>query len=156
MIFGLKNKDFILIEFWCSINSNNTIFVPMETNRQKKIAGVIQRDLVDILQGAARDGMKGVVISVTKVQVTSDLGQAKAYLSIFPSDKKAEIMEGIKANTVMIRHAMAIRTKNQLRRMPELAFYIDDSLDYIEDIDKALKGEDDPIKNNQESPKNKN
>ena len=119
----------------------------METNRQKKIAGVIQKDLVDILQGAARDGMKGVVISVTKVSVTSDLGQAKAYLSIFPSEKKGEILEGIKANTVMIRHALAIRTKNQLRRMPELLFYIDDSLDYIEGIDKALKGQDDPIKN---------
>ena len=120
----------------------------METNRQKKIAGVIQKDLVDILQGAARDGMKGVVISVTKVQVTSDLGQAKAYLSIFPSDKKGEIMEGITANTVMIRHALALRTKNQLRRMPEMMFLIDDSLDYIEDIDKALKGEDNPIKDN--------
>ena len=120
----------------------------METNRQKKIAGVIQKDLVDILQGAARDGMKGVVISVTKVQVTSDLGQAKAYLSIFPSDKKEEIMEGITANTVMIRHALALRTKNQLRRMPEMMFLIDDSLDYIEDIDKALKGEDNPIKDN--------
>lgn len=126
---------------------NNTIFVDMETNRQKKIAGVIQRDLVDILQGAARDGMKGVVISVTKVHVTTDLGQAKAYLSIFPSDKKDEIMEGIVANTGMIRHALAVRTKNQLRRMPELLFFVDDSLDYIEDIDQALKGEDDPIKN---------
>ena len=126
---------------------NNAIFVAMETNRQKKIAGVIQKDLVDILQGAARDGMKGVVISVSKVNVTSDLGQAKAYLSIFPSSKKTDILEGIKSNTVMIRHALALRTKNQLRRMPELTFYIDDSLDYIENIDKALKGQDDPIKN---------
>jgi ribosome-binding factor A len=128
----------------------------METNRQKKIAGVIQKDLVDILQGAARDGMKGVVISVTKVHVTSDLGQAKAYLSIFPSEKKEEIMEGIKANTAMIRHALAIRTKNQLRRMPEMHFFIDDSLDYIENIDKALKGEDNPIKNGLPSNPKKN
>ena len=143
----IKNKDFILILFCCSINPNNTIFVNMETNRQKKIAGVIQKDLVDILQGAARDGMKGVVISVTKVMVTSDLGQAKAYLSIFPAIKKDEIMEGILANTVMIRHALAIRTKNQLRRMPELIFLIDDSLDYIDTIETALKGEDNPIKN---------
>ncbi len=127
----------------------------METNRQKKIAGVIQKDLVDILQGAARDGMKGVVISVTKVHVTSDLGQAKAYLSIFPSDKKEEIMEGITANTVMIRHALALRTKNQLRRMPEMMFYVDDSLDYIESIDKALKGKDNPIKDSQQTGKKK-
>lgn len=119
----------------------------METNRQKKIAGVIQKDLAEILQSAARDGMKGVMISVTKVHVTSDLSQAKAYLSIFPSDKRDEIMEGILDNTPMLRHALAMRTKNQLRRMPELTFLIDDSLDYIEGIDKALKGKDDPIKN---------
>ena len=119
----------------------------METNRQKKIAGVLQKDLADILQSAARDGMKGVVISVTKVTVTADLSQAKAYLSIFPTEKKEEIMEGIVANTPMIRHAMAMRTKNQLRRMPEMSFHIDDSLDYIDNIDQALKGLEDPIKN---------
>ncbi|MBN4048396.1 ribosome-binding factor A, partial [Flavobacteriaceae bacterium AH-315-O20] len=119
-------------------------------------AGVIQKDLVDILQSAARDGMRGVVISVSKVSVTSDLGQAKAYLSIFPSSKKEEIMEGIISNTVMIRHALAIRTKNQLRRMPELLFFIDDSLDYIENIDDALKGKDDPIQNPETVNKKKN
>ena len=76
----------------------------METNRQKKIAGVIQKDLVDILQGAARDGMKGVVISVTKVQVTTDLGQAKAYLSIFPSDKKEEIIKKVGSQCLWIKN----------------------------------------------------
>ena len=55
----------------------------METNRQKKIAGVLQKDLVDVLQNAAQDGMKGIIISVTKVNVTSDLSDAKVYLSIF-------------------------------------------------------------------------
>jgi ribosome-binding factor A len=119
----------------------------METNRQKKIAGVIQKDLVEILQGAARDGMTGVVISVTKVMVTSDLSTAKAYLSIFPSDMKDEIMEGIQSNRSMIKHALAIKTKNQFRRMPDINFLVDDSLDYIEHIDDALKGEEDPIKN---------
>ena len=128
----------------------------METNRQKKIAGVIQKDLVDILQSAAREGMKGVVISVTKVNVTSDLGQAKAYVSIFPSDKKDEIFEGIIANNQMIRHALALRTKNQLRRMPELLFFIDDSLDYIDQIESALRGDDeDPIKNPENHSKKK-
>ena len=62
----------------------------METNRQKKIAGVLQKDLVDVLQNAARDGMKGVLISVTKVSVTTDLSQAKVYLSVFPGDKRDE------------------------------------------------------------------
>ena len=124
------------------------IFAFMETNRQKKIAGVIQKDLVDILQSAARDGMKGVVISVTKVHVTADLGQLKAYLSIFPSSEKDTILEGIIKNTHAIRYELAQRTKNQLRRMPELTFYVDDSLDYIENIDSALRGDDnDPIKN---------
>ena len=117
----------------------------METNRQKKIAGVLQKDMVDVLQTAARDGMKGVLISVTKVRVTSDLGEAKIFLSVFPSDKREELLKGIISNTATIRHEMARRTKNQLRRMPNLAFYGDDSLDYIENIDNALKGTDNPI-----------
>ena len=120
----------------------------METNRQKKIAGVLQKDLVDVLQNAARDGMKGVIISVTKVNVTSDLSIAKVYLSIFPNDKRDELIEGIKTNTALIRHELANRTRNQLRRMPELTFYLDDSLDYIEDIDASLRGDvENPIKN---------
>ena len=144
------------MRFSLIFRSNNVIFADMETNRQKKIAGVIQKDLVDILQGAARDGMKGVVISVTKVNVTTDLGQAKAYLSIFPPDKKDEILEGIQANKSMIRHALALRTRNQLRRMPELIFFIDDSLDYIDGIESALKGKDDPIKNPEIKTKQQN
>ena len=117
----------------------------METNRQKKTAGVLQTHMVDVLQSAARDGMKGVLISVTKVRVTSDLGEAKIFLSVFPSDKREELLKGIISNTATIRHEMARRTKNQLRRMPNLAFYGDDSLDYIENIDNALKGTDNPI-----------
>ncbi len=120
----------------------------METNRQKKIAGVLQKDLADVLQHAAQDGMKGVIISVTKVQVTSDLSQAKIYLSVFPQLNRELILKGVQENTSTIRYEMAKRTRNQLRRMPELSFYIDDSLDYIEDIDNALKGKKgNPIKN---------
>lgn len=120
----------------------------METNRQKKIAGVLQKDLVEILQNAAKDGMKGVIISVTNVSVTSDLSIAKVYISVFPQVKRTLIVEGIKSNTAAIRHELAHRTRNQLRRMPELLFYLDDSLDYIEDIDNSLSGKvDDPIKN---------
>ncbi|AUC13724.1 ribosome-binding factor A [Tenacibaculum sp. SZ-18] len=119
-----------------------------ETNRQRKIAALLQKDLVDVLQRAAQNGMKGVIISVSKVSVTADLGVAKVYLSVFPSDKRDEIIEGVKSNTPLIRHEMAQRTRNQLRRMPELLFFGDDSLDYIEEIDKSLNGEDEnPIKN---------
>jgi len=127
-----------------------------QTNRQRKIASVLQKDLVDVLQKAAQDGMKGVIISVSKVLVTSDLGVAKVYLSIFPSDKRDEIVEGVKSNTALIRHEMAQRTKNQLRRMPELLFFGDDTLDYIEGIDKSLKGDDEnPIQNPEILPKRK-
>lgn len=122
-------------------------FCAMESNRQKKIAGVLQLDLVDILQGAARKGgMKGVLISVSKVSVTTDLSIAKVHLSIFPNHKAAELLEGIKENKSLIKHELAQRTRHQLRRTPELLFFIDDSLDYIENIEKSLKGEENPIK----------
>ena len=90
--------------------------------------------------------MRGVLISVSKVKVTVDLGVAKVYLSIFPNDKGKELLEGIKSNTPLIRHELAQRTKNQLRRMPNLEFFIDDSLEYIDQIEKSLKGKENPIK----------
>ena len=125
-----------------------------QTNRQKKIAGVIQKDLVDVLQKAAQDGMKGTIISVSKVTVTTDLSIAKVYLSVFPSEKRDKLVTGIQSNTSMIRHELAKRTRNQLRRMPELSFFGDDSLNYIEEIDKSLKGEDvNPIKNPEVLPR---
>ena len=119
-----------------------------ETQRQRKIAGIIQKDMAEVLQRAATDGgMKGTLISVSKVYITSDLSLAKAYLSIFPSDKAGELIKGIQSNEPLIKHELAQRTKNQLRRVPALAFYFDDSLDYIENIDKSLKGEENPIEN---------
>jgi|TARA_B110000967_G_C18871061_1_gene555438 ribosome-binding factor A len=127
-----------------------------ETNRQRKIAGVLQKDLVDVLQKAAQDGMKGVLISVSKVHVTSDLGVAKVYLSVFPSENREDIIKGVQFNTATIRFEMAKRTRNQLRRMPELLFFGDDTLDYLEEIDKSLKGEDEnPIKNPEVLPRRK-
>jgi ribosome-binding factor A len=118
-----------------------------ETQRQKKIAGVIQKDMADVLQRAATDGgLKGLLISVSKVSVTTDLSIAKIYLSIFPEDRGKEMLEGIQSNQALIRHELAQRTRNQLRRMPQLLFYIDDSLAYIDGIEKSLKGENNPIK----------
>ena len=120
----------------------------MESQRQKKIASVLQRDLVEVLQGAAtQGGMEGILISVTKVNVTVDLSIAKVYLSIFPIDKGAELLEGIKSNAPLIKHELSQRTKHQLRRMPQLIFFIDDSLEYIDQIDKSLKGIENPIDN---------
>lgn len=118
-----------------------------ETQRQKKIAGVIQKDMANVLQRAATDGgLKGLLISVSKVSVTTDLSIAKIYLSIFPEDRGKEMLEGIQSNQSLIRHELAQRTRNQLRRMPQLLFYIDDSLAYIDGIEKSLKGENNPIK----------
>jgi len=127
----------------------------METNRQKKIAGVLQKDLVDVLQSDARNGMPGVIISVTKVSVTTDLSVAKVFLSIFPNDKRDLILEGILDNKHKIKHSVAQKTKHQLRKMPELSFFVDDSLDYIESIDKALKGDENPIKHPEILPRRK-
>jgi len=117
-----------------------------ETQRQKKIGSVLQRDLVDVLQNAAsQGGMRGIIISVSKVKVTVDLSVAKVYLSIFPNDKAKELLVGIKSNTPLIRHELAQRTRHQLRRMPNLEFFIDDSLEYIDKIEQSLKGKENPI-----------
>lgn len=120
----------------------------METNRQKKIGGVIQKDLVDILQGEVRkNGVSNLVISVSKVAVTSDLSVATVYLSVFPQEKAQETLVGIKSNTQLIKHDLAQRVSKQLRRVPNLVFFIDDSLDYIEKINNALKNQENPIEN---------
>lgn len=120
----------------------------METQRQKKIAGVIQKDIADILQRAIIDGgLQGTLISVSKVSVTTDLSIAKVYVSIFPNKNAKELLEGIKSNQPLIKHELAQRTKNQLRRVPELLFFLDDSLEYIDGIEKSLKGGENPIEN---------
>jgi len=122
-------------------------FCKMESNRQKKIASILQSDLVDVLQSAARNAQLGVIISVTKVNVSVDLSIAKVYLSVFPTDKRNDLIKGIQSNTSVIKHELAQRTRHQLRRMPELKFYIDDSLEYIDGIERSLKGLDNPVNN---------
>jgi ribosome-binding factor A len=123
-------------------------FCTMETNRQKKIGGVIQNDLVDILQGEIRkNGISNLIISVSKVVVTSDLSVATVHLSIFPQEKAAETLAAIKSNTKLIKHDLSQRVRLQLRKVPNLTFFIDDSLDYIEKIDNALAAKENPIEN---------
>ena len=119
-----------------------------ESQRQKKIASLLKRDLVDVLQSSAtQGGMQGIIISVSKVRVTVDLSIAKVYLSVFPNNKGKELLEGIKSNAHLIKHELAQRTKHQLRRMPQLEFFMDDSLEYIDQIEKSLKGKENPINN---------
>jgi len=123
-------------------------FCNMETNRQKKIGGVIQKDLVDILQGEIRkNGVTNLIISVSKVLVTSDLSVATVHLSIFPQEKAKETLVAIKSNSTLIKHDLSQRVRLQLRKVPNLVFFIDDSLDYIEKIDNALKNQENPIDN---------
>lgn len=109
----------------------------METTRQAKIARLIQKELSEIfrLQTAKTHG---VLISVSTVRVTPDLSSARVYLSVFPSDKSAEMLENINKSAKTVRYELAQRVRYQLRKTPELAFYLDDSLDYIENIDHLL------------------
>lgn len=119
-----------------------------ETNRQKKIAGLLQADLATVLQNMLREaGQQGILISVSKVSVTTDLSIAKVYVSVFPAAKATGMVEELNATKPKIKHQIAQLTKHQLRKMPDLHFFNDDSLEYIEKIDKAVKGEDNPLKN---------
>ncbi|MHA3789242.1 30S ribosome-binding factor RbfA [Flavobacterium hauense] len=120
----------------------------METNRQKKIGALLQNDLVDILQGEIRkNGISNLIISISKVNVTSDLSIAKVHLSVFPSDRGAEILAAVRSNAPLIKHDLSQRVRLQLRKVPNLVFYIDDSLDQIEKLEQELKGENNPIAN---------
>ena len=110
----------------------------METTRQNKIARLIQKDLSTIFQEQTRQ-THGILISVSVVRVSPDLSVAKAYLSIFPSEKAEEIMENINAHASQIRFALGNLERHQLRIIPELKFFLDDSLDYVENIDRLLK-----------------
>ncbi len=110
----------------------------MESTRLNKIGRLIQKELGDIFQKQTQ-GMPGTLVSVSIVRVSPDLGVAKAYLSIFPSDKGEALLNAIRQNTKSIRYELGKRIGKQVRVIPELSFYIDDSLDYIENIDKLLQ-----------------
>ncbi len=112
----------------------------METTRQNKIARLLQKELSEVFLSETRK-MPGVMVSVSVVRVSPDLSVARAYLSIFPSDKAEEILKSIQASARQIRYEMAQRVRFQLRKMPELSFFIDDSLDYAERIDELLKSD---------------
>lgn len=110
----------------------------MESQRQKRINKLLQKDLGEILQRESPNKFSRAMITVTQVKVTSDLSVARVYLSIFGSDAQ-KVMEQVKLHTSEIRKQLGLRVKNQLRHVPELQFFIDDSLDYIENIEKLLK-----------------
>jgi len=119
-----------------------------ETPRQQKINTVLQQEVATLLQQAVREGaVTNLLVSVTKVHVTSDLSIAKIYLSIFPAKGSEVYLKTLQENSYQLRHDLAQRMKNQLRRVPELHFYLDDSLDYIEGIDQELSKGINPLTN---------
>ena len=110
----------------------------MESTRQSKIARLIQKELSEIFLLQAKS-MNGVLVSVTAVRVSPDLSIARVYISVFPSERGDEIVKNLNGNMKQIRFDLGNRVRHQLRIIPEVRFYLDDSLDYIENIDKLLK-----------------
>lgn len=109
----------------------------MESTRQAKISRLLQKELSEIFR---RETAKthGVIVSVSAVRVSPDLSIARAYLSVFPSEKSQEMLESINASAKTIRYELAQKVRFQLRKVPALQFYLDDSLDYIANIDSLL------------------
>ena len=133
---------FVLIK-----SKQNTKFAKlMESNRQRKVAQIIQEDMAEIFRKQASDSKQSFLVSVSDVKVTPDLGIAKIYLSIFPAELRKPIMKEINENNAFYRNYLGQKMAKQVRIIPQLVFYIDTSLDDVERIEKELKGEgDNPI-----------
>jgi len=114
----------------------------MNITRLQKIERLIQKDLGEIFLSETKQ-MPGVLVSVTKVRMSPDLSISKAYLSIFPSEKGKEIIENINRQKKTIRYELGVRIGKQVRRIPELAFFLDDSADYLDNIDHLLNHDKD-------------
>jgi len=110
----------------------------MNNTRQNKVSRQIQKDISDIFQKEMNALAHGSMLSVTVVRVSPDLENARVYISVFPSEKSAEVIHAVQESAKTIRHLLAQRIKNQVRKIPELIFQIDDSLDYVEKIEKLL------------------
>jgi|FLOH01.1.fsa_nt_gi ribosome-binding factor A len=127
--FFTQSRMLLRIQYFCH----------METKRQEKINNLLQKDLGEIFQVEMRHVSKGAMITVTKVKVTPDLSLAKVYLSLFATSDKDGLLSGIRKHSKEIRGKLGNRIRNQLRVVPDLSFYLDDSLDYIENIENLLK-----------------
>ena len=110
----------------------------METTRQNKISRLIQKELSEIFLLQTKS-MNGVLVSVSAVRISPDMCIARVYLSVFPSERSQEIVKNINDNMKSIRYELGTRVRHQLRIIPELKFFVDDSLDYAERIDELLK-----------------
>jgi len=111
----------------------------MESTRQKKVSRLIQKELADIFLKNNKDLAPGKLVSITIVRVSPDLSFAKVFLSVFPSTNQDEVLDTYREHVSKIRFELGQKVRTQLRIVPEIAFFIDDSLDYIDNIDKLLK-----------------
>ena len=111
----------------------------MENTRQQKIAKQIQKDVAEIFQKEGAAIVRGMLVTVTAVRVSPDFGYAKIYVSVFPFERSQELMQELEKNNWFVRRALGQRIRNQLKSVPEIQFFLDDSLEYIEHIDEALK-----------------
>jgi ribosome-binding factor A len=117
------------------------------TNRQKKINALLQQDLAEILHLFLRkENIQNLIVSVTAVRVTPDLQIAKVYLSVFPFAEANQILNLTFEQRGAIKNRLAERIRNQLRIVPNLLFFIDDSLQQIEKIDRSLQNPENPLK----------
>lgn len=118
----------------------------MDTNRQKKVATVFQEELSEIFRKEAKELYPGNLITVTEVKVSPDLSVAKIYVSIFPTTNKDTIIKSIKLKAATYRSQLAKTAAKTMRITPELLFYLDNTLDEMDKIDRALSGKgDNPI-----------
>jgi len=115
------------------------IKMAMESTRQKKVSRLIQKELADIFLKRGNEFAHGKLVSITRVRVSPDLSFAKVYISIFPATNQDEVLASIQEHHSKIRFDLGQKVRTQLRIVPDIAFHIDDSLDYIDKIDKLLK-----------------
>ena len=111
----------------------------METTRQKKVSKLLQKELSLIFQKETHQYLGNILVTVTAVRISPDLAYANVFLSIFPVNNPQEALVKIKKSGSLIRKKLGIAVRNQLRVVPELNFFIDDSAEYAEEIDKLLK-----------------
>jgi ribosome-binding factor A len=111
----------------------------MESTRQKKVSRLIQKELADIFLKKGNEFAHGKLVSITRVRVSPDLSFAKVYISIFPATNQEDVLHSIQELSSKIRYELGQKVRSQLRIVPDIAFHIDDSLDYIDKIDKLLK-----------------
>ncbi|MEJ7691387.1 30S ribosome-binding factor RbfA [Daejeonella sp.] len=110
----------------------------MESKRQQKFAGVIQKDLAEIFQREGANLLPNIMVTITKVRVTSDLAIARVYLSFFNSTNNSLALNTIKAHAGEIRYKLGSRIKDQARIVPQLEFFVDDTSEYVERMDKIF------------------